>query len=196
MPRKPPRYDLPHAAPEPLRIVQSLVNTRDFEYGNEWLGTVAELRAWLSANGLSAHARGLRRADVERIQKVREGMRALLVANNLRVAPERGRTNSLRGLAREASLAVTVREDGRLELVPSAGGIDGAIAEILAAALVAVIEGTWPRLKACPNCHWAFYDRSKNRSASWCSMALCGNRLKTKNYRQRRKRSQAATRSK
>jgi predicted RNA-binding Zn ribbon-like protein len=123
-------------------------------------------------------------------------MRALLVANNLRVAPERGRTNSLRGLAREASLAVTVREDGRLELVPSAGGIDGAIAEILAAALVAVIEGTWPRLKACPNCHWAFYDRSKNRSASWCSMALCGNRLKTKNYRQRRKRSQAATRSK
>jgi predicted RNA-binding Zn ribbon-like protein len=193
VPRKPPRYDLPHAAPEPLRIVQSLVNTRDAEYDNEWLGTVTQLRAWLDANGLSAHARGLRQADIGRIQDVREGMRALLIANNLRAAPDCGRTEGLRGLARDASLSVAVREDGRFELVPGSGGIDGAIAEILAAAFVAVIEGTWPRLKACPNCHWAFYDRSKNRSASWCSMALCGNRLKTKKYRQRRKRTKSGT---
>jgi predicted RNA-binding Zn ribbon-like protein len=170
------------------------VNTRDFEYGNEWLGTVAELRAWLVANGLGSHARGLRHADIRRVQKIREGLRALLIANNLRAAPDGARTEALSALAHDASLSVAVREDGRLELVPNASGIDGAIAEILATAVVAGIDGTWPRLKACPNCNWAFYDRSKNRSASWCSMALCGNRLKTKNYRRRHKRSKAETR--
>ena len=46
-------------------------------------------------------------------------------------------------------------------------------------------DGVFSRLKACPNCHWAFWDASKNRSATWCSMELCGNRLKTKRYRSR-----------
>lgn len=189
MPRKPPRYDLPHAAPEPLRVVQSLVNTRDYEYGNEWLGSLAELRAWLNANGLGGFARGLRRADLERVHKAREGIRALLIANNMHAAPDRARIDALTVLAREASLSVTVNDDGGIELVPRESGVDGAIAEILGVIVVATVDGTWPRLKACPNCHWAFYDRSKNRSASWCSMALCGNRLKTKSYRQRRKRA-------
>jgi predicted RNA-binding Zn ribbon-like protein len=190
VPRKPPRYDLPHRAPEPLAVVQSLVNTRDYEYGNEWLSTVGELREWLNANGLAAFARGLRREDVERIRNVREGLRALLIANNLHGAPERERTSALAMLGRDGSLSVDVGEDGQLELVARESGIEGAISQILGVAFVASIDGTWSRLKACPSCHWAFYDRSKNRSASWCSMALCGNRLKTKSYRRRRKRSE------
>jgi predicted RNA-binding Zn ribbon-like protein len=31
------------------------------------------------------------------------------------------------------------------------------------------------------------YDVSKNRSGTWCTMAMCGNRLKAQAYRQRRK---------
>jgi predicted RNA-binding Zn ribbon-like protein len=48
-------------------------------------------------------------------------------------------------------------------------------------------EGTWSRLKAClaDTCQWAFYDQSKNRSAHWCSMAVCGNRAKARAYRNR-----------
>jgi predicted RNA-binding Zn ribbon-like protein len=34
-------------------------------------------------------------------------------------------------------------------------------------------------------CRWAFYDYSKNRSASWCLMQLCGNRRKIRAYRER-----------
>jgi len=40
---------------------------------------------------------------------------------------------------------------------------------------------------ACRNCHWSFYDYSPNRSATWCSMQLCGNRKKTRDYRRRRR---------
>ena len=48
-------------------------------------------------------------------------------------------------------------------------------------------DGTWPRMKACPNdrCHWAFYDRSRNRSRTWCTMSVCGNRAKARSYRAR-----------
>ena len=49
-------------------------------------------------------------------------------------------------------------------------------------------DGTFDRLKACPgeNCGWAFYDRSKNQSARWCSMAICGSREKVRAHRARR----------
>ena len=53
----------------------------------------------------------------------------------------------------------------------------------------AMLDGSWERLKACRNCHWSFYDYSPNRSATWCSMQLCGNRKKTRAYRRRRAKS-------
>jgi hypothetical protein len=50
----------------------------------------------------------------------------------------------------------------------------------------AQITGVWPRLKACRQCGYAFFDRSKNRSAAWCAMSICGNRTKNRAYRRRR----------
>jgi predicted RNA-binding Zn ribbon-like protein len=35
-------------------------------------------------------------------------------------------------------------------------------------------------VKACPNCHWLFLDKSKNSSRIWCDMAVCGNRQKAR----------------
>ena len=72
-------------------------------------------------------------------------------------------------------------------VVADAPGVDGLLGRVLAVAYGAMIDGTWPRLKACRNhgCRWAFYDESRNRSASWCSMQLCGNRTKTRAYRRR-----------
>ena len=44
------------------------------------------------------------------------------------------------------------------------------------------------RLKICPNCEWLFIDRSKNRSRTWCDMAVCGNRAKARlHYHRKRK---------
>ena len=78
------------------------------------------------------------------------------------------------GLRLDAGGAVRVETDG------------DAIDEIVATAFGAMIDGTWERLKACRNCHWSFYDYSPNRSATWCSMQLCGNRKKTRAYRRRK----------
>ncbi len=50
----------------------------------------------------------------------------------------------------------------------------------------AQLSGDWSRMKACRQCEYAFFDRSKNRSAAWCAMSICGNRTKNRAYYRRR----------
>jgi len=75
----------------------------------------------------------------------------------------------------DSSGAVSVATDG------------DALDRVVAIALGAMLDGSFARLKACRNCHWSFYDYSPNRSATWCSMQLCGNRKKTRAYRARKR---------
>jgi predicted RNA-binding Zn ribbon-like protein len=173
--RKPPQYDVPRAAPGALRLVQQFLNTSDHEYGNEWLADPPTLSAWLDEHGFTASR--VTNADVARVQRVRESLRAFVIGG----APPEARAL----LEREAGRAtLRVSLDG--DLVPVRAGVDGFLARMFASVRDAMRDGSWQRLKACPNCHWAFWDESKNRSATWCSMELCGNRLKTKRYRSRR----------
>ena len=86
-------------------------------------------------------------------------------------------------------LGVTVAvEDGRLRFRHGAG----APGDVLVAVLDAVADGSWPRLKACPDCRWAFYDHTRNGSKRWCLMAAsgpgsrgCGNIAKVRRHRAR-----------
>ena len=70
---------------------------------------------------------------------------------------------------------------------PSAEGV------LLAVVAEAVRDGTWWRLRACPDCGWAFYDSSRNGRRTWCSMTAgpgargCGSIAKTRAYRARRR---------
>ncbi|MFI6513478.1 CGNR zinc finger domain-containing protein [Streptosporangium sp. NPDC050855] len=72
-------------------------------------------------------------------------------------------------------------------LEPVDTGVPGGLARIVAAVMDTHAAGMWPRLKVCTEstCQWAFVDSSKNRSRSWCSMKVCGNRTKTRAYRAR-----------
>ena len=167
-----PRYDLPNAAPEPLRLVQTFVNTVDLEHDREWLAD------WFAERGVRATGR-----ELDRAREVREALRELLYANNRQ--PATGDPHAvLRRAADEARFSLDLEAPA---LVARASGADGHVGNVLAVVFGAMADGTWPRLKACRNhgCRWSFYDYSKNRSASWCSMQLCGNRTKTRSYRRR-----------
>ena len=169
-----PRYDVPKAAPAPLRLVQEFVNTVDLEHDREWLAE------WLAGRGVRPTPRSLARAA-----EVREALRELLRANNGR-GPAKNAIAALDSAARAAKLTVDFT---RRELRPEARGLEGVLGAVLVVAFTAMADGSWGRLKSCRNhmCSWAFYDYSKNRSASWCSMLLCGNRRKTSAYRARRR---------
>jgi predicted RNA-binding Zn ribbon-like protein len=177
MPRKPPRYDLPNSAPEPLAHVQRFVNTCDPGHASEWL------EDWLAGQGLDE----LSPAEVERARALREAIRELLLAHNhqtpARPDPDFG------ALGATADGALLTIDFAAPALVARAAGLDGVLGGVVIACLEAMRNGTWGRLKCCRNstCRWAFYDYSRNRSASWCSMQICGNRTKTRSYRQRRR---------
>jgi len=170
-----PRYDLPQAAPPPLRLVQQFVNTVNLESGDDWLAR------WLAEHGVTE----AEPAELARARVAREALRQLLYANNGFDA-DGDPLGTLTEAAAPAAFTIDFR-NGRI--VATAGGVDGVVGDALASAFAAMTAGTWQRLKACRNhrCRWAFYDYSKNRSASWCSMQLCGNRTKTRAYRSRQR---------
>jgi predicted RNA-binding Zn ribbon-like protein len=161
-----PRYDVPKAAPEPLREVQQFVNSVDLEHDVDWLPD------WLDERGLAA--------EVERARALREALRALVRANN-DATLDRPALELVNAAA--ARLPLQLAADGTLQVGAARDALDG----VVAIALGAMLDGSWSRLKACRNCCWLFYDYSPNRSATWCSMQLCGNRTKTRAYRSRRR---------
>jgi predicted RNA-binding Zn ribbon-like protein len=171
-------------APGALRIVQAFVNTVDHEHGPDLLDEPAGFAAWLERHELAADVRA---ADLAPAREVREALRALLLANNGQ-PHDPGAREVLERASRRARLEATFPPDGAA-LVPRASGVDGAVGRVLAAAFAAMIDGSWARLKACPRdvCGWAFYDRSSNASATWCSMAVCGGRVKAGAYYRRRR---------
>ena len=160
-----PRYDVPKAAPEPLRQVQLLINSVDLHNEVEWLP------GWLEERGLPG--------EYERARELREALRALVLANNAHPHDPSAAEIVNRALAR-----ISLELDGSGELVLAAGA--DALDDVVRTVAEAMLDGSWERLKACPNCNWCFYDYSPNRSASWCSMKICGNRKKTREYRRRR----------
>jgi predicted RNA-binding Zn ribbon-like protein len=172
-------------APGALALVQDLVNTVDREHGPDLLEEPAGLAEWLAHRGLADGA--VSAADVAHARELREALRGLLLANNGEAEPPDARV-VLEAAAQRARLAARLPATGAA-LTPLAPGVDGALGQVVAAALIAMWDGTWTRLKACPRdvCHWAFYDRSPNASATWCSMSICGSRTKARAYYRRRK---------
>jgi predicted RNA-binding Zn ribbon-like protein len=170
-----------------LELVRAFVNSVDLEAGVDELADPAALAAWLAARGLAGPGERLRPADLARAVELREALRALLLANaGHGLAP--GAVSALDRAAARSRLAVRFDPAGRATLEPEGSGLDRAVGRLLAAVHTAMVDGTWPRLKACANdtCQWAFYDRSKNRSGRWCTMQACGNTLKARAYRRRR----------
>jgi predicted RNA-binding Zn ribbon-like protein len=176
-----------NAAPGALLVVQELVNTRDIEAGTDAIETPAGLRSWLVERSLAPADLRPADDDIARMAEFRESLRALLHANNGgSLDPEERRSLNRAG---RGGLRVRFGEDGGATLEPQPEEpIAAAIGQVVAIVFTAIADGTFDRLKACPahDCGWAFYDLSKNRSAKWCSMAVCGSREKVRAHRARR----------
>jgi predicted RNA-binding Zn ribbon-like protein len=175
-------------APEPLYIVQRFVNSVDYEDGEEELASPDALRSWFAGRGLMRADEPVSEGDLRRALDVREGLRALLLANSGEPL-EAAAVERLDRAASRAGVRVRFSHGAGADLEPDAVGVDGALARIMAVVARATADGSWERLKACPHedCRWAFYDRSRNRSGRWCRMEVCGNVEKARAYRERRK---------
>jgi predicted RNA-binding Zn ribbon-like protein len=179
-------------APGRLELLQRFINSHNHDFPPEWdrIGTPETAQAWLLEKRLLAPGDRVSNADVARLRGLREAIRALVIANQ-RGEPGAAAASVIRELSGAAQLTVGVDDAGGTALEPAQRGLDGAVATLLGILHEAQLSGHWSRMKACRQCEYAFYDRSKNRSAAWCDMSICGNRTKNRAYYRRRRSSTA-----
>jgi hypothetical protein len=152
-------------------LVLAFLNTLDTEAGTDLLGTDADWLIWAQRPGLGEPG------DRSHAQQVRDALRGCII--------DRAHPLGLGAFAAGSAMYSTVHV-ALAEGVPVLVGGD-AVGSVLAAGARLAVLGQWDRLKICAagECRWAFYDRSRNRSRTWCSMRVCGNRTKARNWRQR-----------
>lgn len=173
-------------APGRLGLLQRFVNTWNRDLPAEWDRLCAPEKAssWLIAKKLVAKGTRISAQDAVQLREVREALRELALANQ-GIVPRVEVVQRLRVASSKATLRVRFDPRGRTTLEPPPSGVCRAIAALLAILHEARVSGTWARFKGCRQCGYGFYDRSKNRSAAWCAMSVCGNRTKNRAYRKR-----------
>jgi predicted RNA-binding Zn ribbon-like protein len=176
-------------APGRLELLQRFVNTHNHDFPDDWdrIGTAEKATAWLRDKDLIGAGARVSAAEASRLRELREAIRALVVANR-RGSPDPAALEVVNAAAGGAALSVAVDEHGRTGLAPAAETpAERAVATLLGILHEAQLTGDWDRMKGCRQCEYAFYDRSKNRSAAWCAMSICGNRTKNRAYYRRRR---------
>lgn len=174
-------------APMPLRVIEEFINTRRRD--SDEIGTAPQLAKWLHACGLTPVDMVVSAEQRDRAERIREGLRALIAENNAEPvsSPRPDGLNpaaraELAELTRDFPLMLDVTVSPPRLVARAQVPVEAALARLLAIVAEAVAEGTWTRLKACrePSCRWAYYDHSRNRRRTWCSMDICGNRAKAR----------------
>jgi predicted RNA-binding Zn ribbon-like protein len=176
-------------APGPLARIQALVNTIELPAGTDRLAHPDDATPWLVANGLLAAGASPTEAELDLVRKVREALRALLIHHSGGPAPQADHLAVLKALTDTSTAKVDLAPDGQVELSAAGENVGERLLELLLVMRDAQRDGTWARLKACANdeCTWAFYDRSRNHGGTWCDMSSCGNMLKNREFRARRR---------
>jgi predicted RNA-binding Zn ribbon-like protein len=181
-----------YQAPGELALLYDFVNSLDMrtyvERGEahrpgDAIRTPGQLESWMRARRLAGRAS---RAVHEQALNLRTALRTFL-----RMRPEEraGSSTAVDDLnaASEAFPLVVNLEDAEVTLQPVEGtsGLGQVMAQFHTLAATQQLD----RLKMCASdeCGWIFFDRSKPANRRWCSSARCGNRSKTRSYRERRR---------
>ncbi|MEV6493931.1 CGNR zinc finger domain-containing protein [Actinoplanes sp. NPDC051633] len=170
-----------------LKLIEEFLNTVDERtfrrhgephVAGERLTSPQELADWLTAHDLAAAGARLRPADLAATVDLRTALRQALT----------GDTTATAALAGYPLRLTPDPADGLRIAATSGLPWLNAIVETVAESTA---RGDWHRIKLCaaPDCRWAFHDTSRSGRGRWCSMETCGNRHKTRAYRERRHRA-------
>ena len=183
--------------------ILDLLNTRPVlpEGPTELLSDSLALERWLISSGLVSSAaeraalrswRGSREAEVfvKELIAFRERLRYTVVRlEDGRLPTEKFLSELNTLLLQHPTHALVYLQSGRLirqtrEPLSRPSDLWSLLAESTAQLLV---EPDHSRLRQCEACVLHFLDTSKKGSRRWCSMNLCGNKLKVAAYQQRRR---------
>jgi predicted RNA-binding Zn ribbon-like protein len=180
------------------------VSTRKQGLSREYLASYRELVAW------SRHARALgdeeaeillREASQYPAQAAAALERAIVLRETLYRVFSAIAHNRRPEVVDLATVNDALREAlSRLWVVPAPDGfvwtwvardveLDRVLWPVARSAAQLLTSGQLARVRECDRdgCDWLFVDTSKNHSRRWCSMAMCGSRVKARRYYRRKK---------
>jgi predicted RNA-binding Zn ribbon-like protein len=167
----------------PLNLIEEFLNTVDertfsrhgkSHVAGEHLTSPQALSDWLSAHDLPTAGAELQPADLAATVALRTALRRVLL----------GEPDPTAALV-DHPLRLVPDPSGGLRIAARSGRpwLDAVVETVAQSAA----RGDWQRVKLCaaPDCRWAFHDTSRSGRGRWCSMDICGNRQKTRTYRER-----------
>jgi predicted RNA-binding Zn ribbon-like protein len=154
--------------------------------GDEFTGA-RELGAWLSARGLLRPGDKVTPAMLQTALALRSSVRAYLECDPAGRKNDKEVLRSLNKAIALFPLVVETRDGGSMTLRPARDDALAGLSTIVAELHNGAASGTLDRLKTCAaeECRRIFFDRSKPALRRWCVSTLCGNRIKTRTYRER-----------
>jgi predicted RNA-binding Zn ribbon-like protein len=183
--------------PDALANVYDFANTLDVRHFTHFgvehpqsdeIAGMKQIADWMQERGLGGGGR-ITLAMFATALRLREALRAYLQCD----PAERRRNKEVLGALGDALAAFPLRVEARV----GCGAVLSAMrADALAGLSTIAIElhnatlvGTLDRLKMCASeeCRRVFFDRSKPATRRWCMSTLCGNRMKTRAYRERQR---------
>ena len=147
-----------------------------------WLGSFLARTGWTTPRLPDPGER-------EALRQLRALVRVAVDAYRVLGIVDSERLRALNKVLADAPVFRTLEASGRLTLVPLGGDMRYVLAEIVASLAAVLARGEPARVKICanPDCGWVIYDESRNLSRRWCDATECGNLLKVRRHRQRKK---------
>ena len=152
----------------------------------QWLGE------WLVQHNLPAAAVP-EPAELAKLQELRGLLRAEVQKLVQGVPPDQTLLDQLNGyMAEGPCIRQIVRKPDKppeLSLLPQRSDWGQIMAEIAASFGEAVLDKDTSRFRICdnPDCLWVYYDDTRNRSKRYCDDKMCGNLMKVRRFRARKK---------
>jgi predicted RNA-binding Zn ribbon-like protein len=187
------------------QLALDFLNTRPVQNGepSELLPDFSALLRWFQAAGLlnSRQVGSLQRqwggsANAQRttkaIRQLREKLRKEILDWERSGSVQHSALDELNKLMAEHSMRTRLRTNGKSYLTElwfepcEPGDLFAPVAHSAATLFVTVDR---KRVRKCAQCVLHFHDISKKGTRRWCSMQLCGNRLKVAAYATRRRQS-------
>jgi len=153
------------------------------------LTNARELAVWMQQRGLLRADARVSPAMLATALELRSLIRDYLQRDPLERSKDKDSVRALNKALKLFPLLVTASDDGSMVLRAARDDALSGLSSVVAELYDGSRNGTLDRLKMCASdeCRRVFFDRSKPATRRWCMSSLCGNRMKTRNYRERQR---------
>jgi predicted RNA-binding Zn ribbon-like protein len=184
--------------PDQLANLYDFANTLDVRHfthhgvphvqGDE-LGGVRELGAWMAKRGLLFTSARITTPMFDDALLLRASVRAYLQCDPAERRKNKDAVQSMNAALKLFPLVARAQVDHSMVLGAARDDALAGLSAVVAELYDGSVRGTLDRLKMCAaeECRRVFFDQSKPATRRWCMSTLCGNRMKTRAYRERQR---------